>query len=64
MKNETDAIKKLQKEITQLKIALADATIARTALECLVRVANEHYSTDLKKNFGPKLSKPVTPKKA
>jgi transposase-like protein len=63
MKNETDEIKELQKEITQLKVALADATLARTALESLVKVANEHYSTDLKKNFGSALSSRVTPKK-
>jgi hypothetical protein len=32
-----------------LKIALADATLAKDVLETLVKVVNEHYQTDVKK---------------
>lgn len=51
MRKESDRIKELESENRRLKLALADSTLAKDALESLVAVANEHYGTDLKKNF-------------
>ncbi|MDR1887610.1 MAG: transposase, partial [Prevotellaceae bacterium] len=54
MKHEQDEVKSLQKEVQRLKLALADATLERDALESLLEVANEYYGVDmstLKKNF-------------
>jgi transposase-like protein len=56
MKGEMDEIRRLREENRRLKEALADATLVRNALESLVEVANEHYRTDLKKNFGSQRS--------
>lgn len=62
MRSEDDIIKHLEIENRRLKIALADATLAKDVLEtlpssgqALVEVVNEHYQTDVKKNFGQKL---------
>jgi transposase len=52
MKGEQDRVKQLEAEVRKLKIALADATLAKDALEALVEVVNEHYRTDVKKNLG------------
>ena len=52
--NEKDRIKQLEQENKKLKMALADAYMAKDCLEVLVEVANEHYKTDLKKSFGDK----------
>lgn len=60
---EKDRIKELETEVTHLKVALADATLARHALESLIDVVNEHYHTDVKKNLGVKPSKNVIRKK-
>jgi transposase-like protein len=54
MKGEKDRVKELEEEVRRLKLALADATMAKDLLGTLVEVANRHYKTDLKKNFGPK----------
>jgi transposase-like protein len=54
MKGEKDRVKELEAELKKLKIALADATLAKDALETLIDVVNEHYETDVKKNLGPK----------
>jgi transposase len=54
MKGEKDRVKELEEEVKRLKIALAEATMAKDLLGTLVDVANQHYKTDLKKNFGPK----------
>lgn len=56
MKGEKDRVKELEEEVKRLKIALADATMAKDLLGTLVEVANQHYKTDLKKNFGPRSS--------
>lgn len=53
MKGEKDRVKELEAEVRKLKIALADATLAKDALETLVEVVNEHYGTDVKKNLRP-----------
>jgi transposase-like protein len=63
MKGEKDRVKELEAEIKKLKIALADATMEKHALETLVAVVSEHYQTDVKKNLGPQLSKEVPKKK-
>jgi transposase-like protein len=63
MKGETDEIKRLREENRRLKEALADATLVRNALESLVEVANIHYQTDLKKNFGSQRSGTVRKRK-
>ena len=50
-------------EIKRLKMALADAVMAKACLEEVIKMANDEYKTDLKKNFGdqpPKNSKPNT----
>jgi transposase-like protein len=52
MKGEKDRVKELENEVKKLKIALADATLAKGALETLIDVVNEHYQTDVKKNLG------------
>jgi transposase-like protein len=63
MKGEKDRVKELEEEVKRLKIALADATMAKDLLGTLVEVANRHYKTDLKKNFAPKsLKKSDKPK--
>lgn len=57
MKGEKDRVKDLEAENKKLKIALADATMAKYALETLVDIVDEHYQTDVKKNLGQQLSK-------
>lgn len=54
--NEKDRLKKLEQENRALKEALADSIIANKCLEILIKVANEEYKTDLKKNFGTDVS--------
>lgn len=63
MKGEKDRVKELEAEIKKLKIALADATMEKHALETLIDIVNENYQTDVKKNLGQQLSKEVTRKK-
>lgn len=41
MKGEKDRVKELEAEVKKLKIALADATLAKDALETLIEVVNE-----------------------
>jgi len=55
MRSEDDKVKKLEAEIKRLKIALADAVLSNDVLETLIEVVDEHYQTDVKKNFGQKL---------
>jgi transposase-like protein len=63
MKGEKDRVKELEAEVKKLKIALADATMEKYALETLVNIVDEHYQTDVKKNLGQQLSKGVAKKK-
>jgi transposase-like protein len=56
MKGEQDRLKALEKELKAAKIALAEKTMALDAMEILLSLANKHYGTDLKKNFGAKPS--------
>jgi hypothetical protein len=55
MRSEEDKVKQLELENRRLKIALADSTLAQDVLESLIEVVNEHYQTDVKKNFGQEL---------
>lgn len=54
MRSEEDKLRQLEEENKRLKIALAEATLAKDALECLIEVVDEHYQTDVKKNLGHK----------
>jgi transposase len=56
MKDEKDRLVELEKENQKLKIALADAYLARDCAEKVIEVASEIYQTDLKKKFGEKVS--------
>lgn len=61
--NEKDKLKQLEQDNKKLKLALADAHMAKVLLEGVIELANEEYKTDLKKNFGgplPKGSKGTT----
>jgi len=60
MKEEKDRIKELESEIKKLKLALADSTMEKHALETLITIVNEHYQTDVKKNLGQLPLKGVT----
>lgn len=51
MKGEKDRVKELEVEVKKLKIALADAVLAKDALETLVEIVDAHYQTDVKKNL-------------
>lgn len=50
--NEKDRLKQLEQDNRKLKLALADAYMAKECLEGVIRMADEEYKTDLKKNFG------------
>ena len=63
MRGEKDRVKELEAEVLKLKIALADATLAKGALETLIDVIDEHYQTDVKKNLGQQLSSEPPDKK-
>jgi transposase len=56
MKDEKDRLRELERENQKLKIALADAYLARDCAEKVIEVASELYQTDLKKKFGEKVS--------
>lgn len=53
--NEKDRLKQLEADNLRLKVALADAYMAKDCLEGVIKMANEEYRTDLKKNFGNQL---------
>jgi transposase-like protein len=53
--DEKQRLKELEEENRKLKSALADSVVANHMLETLIKVANQEYGTDLKKNFGNKL---------
>lgn len=52
---EKDKLKQLELENKKLKMALADAFLAKDCLEEVIEMANKEYKTDLKKNFGGEL---------
>ena len=53
--DERDRIKQLEEDNKRLKLALADAYMAKDCLEGIIRMADKEYKTDLKKNFGGQL---------
>ena len=53
--DERSKIKQLEEDNKKLKMALADAYMAKECLEGLIVMANKEYKTDLKKNFGDRL---------
>ena len=53
--DERDRLKQLEADNNKLKMALADAYMAKDCLEGVIRMANQEYKTDLKKNFGDQL---------
>jgi transposase-like protein len=53
--DERDRLKQLEADNKKLKMALADAYMAKDCLEGVIRMANEEYKTDLKKIFGDQL---------
>jgi len=57
MKEEKDRIKELEAEVKRLKLALADSVMAKDILQTVVKLADDHYGSDLKKNFGSQQSK-------
>lgn len=54
--DDTKRINELQKEIKQLKEALADSHLENILTKNLLKAADEHFGIDIKKNFGPKVS--------
>ena len=58
--NEKDRLKQLEEDNKKLKLALADAYMAKDCLEGVIRMADEEYKTDLKKNFGSRLPSNLT----
>ena len=56
--DEKNRLKQLEEENKRLKLALADAFMAKDCLEGVIDLANREYKTDLKKNFGDKSVQP------
>ena len=52
MKGEKDRVKELEAEIKNLKTALADSALENHAMKTLIKIVDEHYNTDVKKNLG------------
>lgn len=50
MKDEKDRVKELEEEVKKLKIALAEAVLARDVYKTTIEVTDDHLKTDLKKN--------------
>jgi transposase-like protein len=53
--DERDRLRQLEADNKKLKMALADAYMAKDCLEGVIRMANAEYKTDLKKKFGDQL---------
>ena len=54
---EKDRLLELEKEVKKLKLALADAYLARDCAEEVIKQAGKIYKEDLKKKFGGQVSK-------
>ncbi len=54
-------MKELEEENKKLKIALAEAYMAKDLLGSVIKMADKEYETDLKKNFGDQLPKNGNP---
>ena len=59
--DEKNRLKQLEEENKRLKLALADAFMAKDCLEGVIDLANKEFKTDLKKNFGDKSVQPGKP---
>ncbi|WPV01093.1 transposase [Mucilaginibacter sp. cycad4] len=55
-KAEKDRLLELEQEVKKLKLALADAYLARDCAEEVVKQAGKLYGEDLKKKFGGQVS--------
>ena len=53
---EKDRIKELEAKVRELESVLAQSQVKLFAYESLIDVAEKHYGTDFKKNFGAKQS--------
>jgi transposase-like protein len=53
---EKDQVKELEAKVRELESALAQSQVKLFAYESLIDVAEKHYKTDFKKNFGAKQS--------
>ena len=53
--DEQNRFKQLEQENRKLKEKLADIYMIKDCLEEVIKLANEEYRTDLKKNFGTRL---------
>lgn len=56
MKTEQDRLLELEQEVKKLKLALADAYLARDCAEEVVKQVGKLYGEDLKKKFGGQAS--------
>ena len=61
-RDEKDRVKELEAEVKKLKLALADSMLENRALETLIEIVDEHYDTDVKKNFAQQSSVDVVKK--
>lgn len=50
--DERNKLKQLEEDNKKLKMALGEAYMAKECLEGVIKMANQEYKTDLKKNFG------------
>ena len=53
---EKDRVKELEAKVRELESVLAQSQVKLFAYESLIEVAEKHYKTDFKKNFGAKRS--------
>lgn len=53
---EKDRVKELEVKVRELESALAQSQVKLFAYESLLEVAEKHYKTDFKKNFGVRQS--------
>lgn len=51
-RGEQDRLKSLEKEVTRIKIKLAEKTMTIDALETVIENASKHYGIDIKERFG------------
>ena len=62
MKDEKDKIKELERQKQQLESALAQAHLKIICLESVIECVDEHYSIDVKKNFGTQVQQELLSK--
>ena len=62
MKDEKDKLKELEQQKLQLESALAQAHLKIICLESVIDCVDEHYSIDVKKNFGTQVQQQLLSK--